>query len=565
MPPKIPFMAKRQIQQQLRASALSLGCLLATASASSFANTASTSNLTGFQAERLAQTADERPPEISIETKREILRQASAIASNMNPSQAQRTAWIEIAIAYGDIGEVESARQLLQKVPRGLEPADHSFFIHHYVDRISELAPAYAAIGDVETATALIADAIAIISDSQAIRTTLGRSVHDSFIDALRGEATGELAKAYGSMKQASVAQAGLSTLTDLAKDNIRNEYQRSSALSKIVSAYGQLNEPAIASEGIDQISELAKKTDATWLQSNIAKAYFQIGNQGAAYPWLKAVTLSDSSVYLEDAVKLYGQMNNKQLAEQQLLALLPKAEKIERPSDKVRGLSEVAIAFHTLGNRDKAQQVVNLISLTASTELNPAEFILTLPHLANLYQQLELPLKQQETIDRLYTEFVETEHPTQKVFLFMLLCRLYPQVDNEAAPKYQNALLDYARRALTSADQAEFLGLVAAAVSQRGETEVALQITDEISQIIMTYPAEGNGGLGSGWGFPMMAKVYTDIEDTQLAQQKLQQLTALAQETFGKPNGDIQDFIISAYLKLISEDDKTELHPGLF
>ena len=122
----------------------------------------------------ISQSIDEQSEtnsseEGSIETKREILQQASAIATGMRPSGKQYAAYTKIAVAYSKIGDIEEARNLLSKVPTEFDRTAGTYAIKSYMERLSQLASAYAAIGDIETATALLEKVLALIATPEAL------------------------------------------------------------------------------------------------------------------------------------------------------------------------------------------------------------------------------------------------------------------------------------------------------------------------------------------------------------------------------------------------------------
>ena len=131
------------------------------------------------------------------------MQQSLAAANNINNPRFQQNAWADIAEVYVSIGDYEQAELLLNQVSVELVVDTESFLISSiraYLDRNSQLATTYAAMGDMETAEELLSPAIALISSREAMEAAKGDAITDEHIGLIRSEAIEELAKVYGNI-----------------------------------------------------------------------------------------------------------------------------------------------------------------------------------------------------------------------------------------------------------------------------------------------------------------------------------------------------------------------------
>ena len=230
-------MTKQHTQVRFgRVSTFAAGFLLtlySTFSASSFASSAEHNSLestsfTAVEESLLSQAANEFSTNTSIADiaeKRELLQQSLAAANNINNPRFQQNAWADIAEVYVSIGDYEQAERRLDQVcverVGGAESCVSSS-IRAYLDRNSQLATTYAAMGDMETAEELLSPAIALISSREAMEAAKGDAITDEHIGLIRSEAIEELAKVYGNIGSeigsASLGASGLRSLMRLVQ-----------------------------------------------------------------------------------------------------------------------------------------------------------------------------------------------------------------------------------------------------------------------------------------------------------------------------------------------------------
>ncbi|MEM9949798.1 MAG: hypothetical protein AAF810_27510 [Cyanobacteria bacterium P01_D01_bin.36] len=573
-------MAKQYAQTRLgRVSAFTAGFLLALCGTFSVPSLTSSAepvsnesiSLAVLEEQSLLQAASESSVDISIVEKRELLQQALVAANNINDSRFRQTAWADIADAYVAIGDYDQAKQLLDQVSTELVVDTDRILISSiraYLDRTGQLATTYAAMGDMETAEGLLLPVIALISSKEAMEAAKGDAVTDEHIGLIRSEAIEELAKVYGDIGGevggVPIAETGLSSLMRLVNDTLGNDtiawgYQKDISLGKIAAAYAHLSDLAIAQQGLDQVAGLMEDTEIS--QIVLANAYVEIGNDDAAHQLLASITpslMNDAgrvdAYSLIRVAKAYGSMGDGQLAESQLGELLSMAEMIEEPYVAIQVFSAIALAYQTLGNVDQARQVVDLASPFASVAVEQGDFSLrALPVLFSTYEQLGLLEQQQDIAVQLYTKFVDAESAEQKFSLSYVMYQLYPQVADDFAPTYFEALIEEARARPVPT---ESLSRAVNAAMSRGEADRAIQLIDEISQDTARSLREDIDPGFPEWEIYKIRSVYLPANNVALARRELQALTVLASNGLEDLSSDaVQSFIANSYLSLATED----------
>ncbi|MEM9946194.1 MAG: hypothetical protein AAF810_09040 [Cyanobacteria bacterium P01_D01_bin.36] len=499
------------------------------------------------------------------------MQQSLAAANNINNPRFQQNAWADIAEVYVSIGDYEQAELLLNQVSVELVVDTESFLISSiraYLDRNSQLATTYAAMGDMETAEELLSPAIALISSREAMEAAKGDAITDEHIGLIRSEAIEELAKVYGNIGSeigsASLGASGLRSLMRLANDTLSNDtiaqgYQKDLSLEKIATAYAQLSDLAMAKQGLDQVAELMGNTETS--QIALANAYTEIGNDEVAHQLLARITpslMSDTgrvdAYSLIRVAQAYGNMEDGQLAESQLADLFALAEVIEEPYVAIQALSAITLSYQTIGNADQARQVIDLASPLVSLALEEGDFSLrALPTLFYAYEQLGLVDPQQEIIAQLYTKFIEAESAEQQFSLSYVMYQLYPQVADELAPTYLEALIEEARARPVPT---ESLSRAVNAAMARGEADRATQLIDEISQDAASSSGEDIDPDFPRWDIYKISSVYLPANNVALARQELQALTVLASDELDDLSRDaVQSFIANSYLSLATGD----------
>ncbi|MEL7223318.1 MAG: hypothetical protein AAGL17_00310, partial [Cyanobacteria bacterium J06576_12] len=369
------------------------------------------------------------------------------------------------------------------------------------------------------------------------------------------------LAEYYGVIDDPAVSEAGLVALTEIANNYLERERNRRSSFEAIALAYAQLSDRAIARQGVDQMAGLMADTELPQLK--LAQAYVQVGHDEVAHQLLASVIESlddpasdENRYFVVSVIEAYGQMGDKQLAEAQLAELLSIAEAIEQPYEAIAMVSDIAIAYQTVGSLDKAQQTISLAESIASAAIEQNNISAQpLAKLARLYQQLQLPEKQQALISQVYTAFMQAKSPAESSLPALALYSLLPQINDADASVYLSGLIEHARAIETPMDRMEALRSAAVAAISRGDTETGLLLIEESSQYITAELVDDVEKATFEWALPVKLLAYSQMNDVDFVQQQLQDLAVLSGNIAEYPNYFIQGYVARVYLAMVSED----------
>ncbi|MBD1997935.1 tetratricopeptide repeat protein [Leptolyngbya sp. FACHB-541] len=382
---------------------------------------------------------------------REILTATSHEIQSLKDPSNQFDVLNTVAIAYGQLGDIDTAKQFLTDALR-IQTAEStsSPYESGRFDALITIAGTYKQLGDTDTASQLLADAFQI---AQALDDP-----SDKF-DALITVAT-----AYGQLGDADTASQLLADAFQIAQtlDNSSDEWgagDKLDALSEIVDAVSQL-------EG----------TDAT---RNILTSVWQVA-QG-----LEA-SADQFDVFI-DIATAYGQLEEPDTARQILEAALQAFPKLEESSEGwgsggSNSLINIVEGSENIGSAIAARDVLINVSRVAQTLEDASDQSDVLSAIAKAAERLDRQLKDTTAARDVLTEVLQavsmSQNSAHKSYVMYVVASVYLQLqDPDTAKQVLTDALQIAQTIEDDSTKSDALSTMASLYGQLEDTDTARQV----------------------------------------------------------------------------------------
>lgn len=422
-----------------------------------------------------------------------LLAEALLVAESIERVDDKAIALAGIAQGYakqGDLGRANSllsqARQLAEQIP---EPGRSQ--VQPKV--LNKIADGYIAAGDEARAADVLLRSLNSVGE---IRSQTRN--YRYFIAAV---------ERYGRFSEATLAQPGLEKAVELSMA-IEDRFRRSYALSDIAIAYGQLKDAAIADAGISTVSALLltpneaasprlQRINRNSALIDIAEARAHYGDSAEAIALVAPVLDSESIYNLSKIASVYGLLDDTAMAKSALGELvlriegLPDSDNRYDLSNRLRTINNTAIAYIEIGEPAAAQSFLNSALVDLLDPENPE----TLPYLSTFASTYALTgdiSTQQALLQQAFELFSPSDlsEPNQisawQALGFEQMTQSYVQLSADAAPEQLALLLQIAEDNDWRYSYPMYLAMLSQAAAQRGDVALMEALHTNVFELLM-------------------------------------------------------------------------------
>ena len=361
-----------------------------------------------------------------------------------------------------------------------------------------------------------------------------------------------EAIERYGAFSEAALAQPGLEKAVQLSNAT-KDGFRRSYGLGKIAIAYSQLEDAAIADAGISTLSNLLLTPDEAapprlqLINRNsalldIAEARARYGDSTEAIALLAPVLDSNSFFKLGKIASVYGLLNDTAMAKSALDELVLRIESLPAPenrsdaNNRLRAINNTAIAYIELGAPEVAHSFLasTLPNLLASDD---PEILFFLGQFANAYELTGDISTQQALLQRAFKLFSPSDLPEPnqmnawQALAFENMAQSYAQLSEETAPEQLALLLQTATDNDWDYSYPMYLAMLSQAADQRGDVALMQQLHTKALDLLAPdengIPRNDSNMLLDT--LIILAEVYGQTSETAVAIEGLQSLTQVA------------------------------------
>ena len=481
------------------------------------------------------------------------LAKALSIAERIERVDDKAIALAGIAQGYAEQGDLGTAHELLsqslQLVEQPAETESAEPEDSHNQPKVNQpkvnrpkvlnkIADGYVAAGEEARAADVLLQSLESVGEIRS-RTQNYRY----FLDAI---------ERYGAFSEAALAQPGLEKAVQLSNAT-KDGFRRSYGLGKIAIAYSQLEDAAIADAGISTLSNLLFTPDEAapprlqLINRNsalldIAEARARYGDSTEAIALLAPVLDSNSFFNLSKIASVYGLLNDTAMAKSALDELVLRIESLPAPenrsdaNNRLRAINNTAIAYIELGAPEVAHSFLTS-TLPNLLESDNPEILFFLGQFAKTYELTGDISTQQALLQRAFKLFSPSDLPEPnqmnawQALAFENITQSYAQLSEETAPEQLALLLQTATDNDWDYSYPMYLAMLSQAADQRGDVALMQQLHTKALNLL----APDDNGIPRNDSnmlldtLIMLAEVYGQTSETAVAIEGLQSLTQVA------------------------------------
>lgn len=488
------------------------------------------------------------------------LAKALLIAERIELVDDKAIALAGIAQGYAEQGDLETANELLSQSLQLVEqPAETEStepeYTYNRPNVLNKIADGYIAAGEEAKAANVLhqsLDAISEVRGSTRNEMSSTEAVSKVNITTPNYRSLLEAIERYGEFGEAALAQPGLEKAIQISNAN-RDEFERSYGLGRIAIAYSQLKDATIADAGISTVSELLLTPDEATpprLQLinrnsaliDIAEARARYGDSTEAIALLAPVLDFNSFYNLSKIAAVYRLLDDTVMAQSALdelvlvLESLPEPENRSDVNNRLWAIHNTAIAYIEIGAPEVAHSFL-ASTLPNLLESDNPEILFFLSQLANTYEQTGDISTQQALLQRAFELFAPDDLPDPnqlsawQALGFEHMAQSYAQLSETAAPEQLALLLQIATDNDWDYSYPMYLAILSQAADQRGDVALMQQLHTNALNLL----APDENGIPRNDSsmmlntLIMLAKVYGQTSETAVAIEGLQSLTQVA------------------------------------
>ena len=446
-------------------------------------------------------------------------------------SDLKATALVEIASAFVTKGETQKAELLLQQATALSVEGEH-------YDVLPMIAKGYLKLGNPQAAIALLATSLEEIGDIRSYRSR-GYDTLKAAIDI------------YAEISSAELVETELQSAYQIASE-IEDSFSRLRISGQIAIAYSALDSSEVANAGITRMEQLIREQDRSFPEpdlTRIAEAWARKGEERKAIALLNEIVEDESSSPSDYIYRLvapiYPLLKDTELAKEKLdilsqstLSQIEKAvseESENRYSGWAMVADVVANAYIDIGEEQSAHQTLSS-ALSILSDADRSEYTLyPLSQFARTYGRLEDIPRQQEILQQTFEIYTPDDLPEPnqldvwQAITFLTMSNNYALLSDELAPEKLAVLLQVAEENNFDTGYTAYLPMLAEAAKERGDTTLVTQLLDKAIRLVNRDAQRQYGAESSAQMLAALASIHGELSDMEAAVEGLQRIRETA------------------------------------